>query len=157
MVESGASGSGAENASGSRSGSGLVRKVKVARRNYPGNRSDIGWQHGVDVDGNGKRIKCNYCNKVVSGGIYRFKHHLAATKANLEACISTPYHVRADMLQLLFNDTSEISKTAEKVFDMLDEVVEKVREENAVQVITENAANYKAAGLRLMEKRKHLY
>lgn len=54
-------------------------------------------------------------------------------------------------------DTSEISKTADKVFDMLDEIVERVGEENVIQVVTDNASNYKAAGDLLMEKRKKLY
>ena len=54
-------------------------------------------------------------------------------------------------------DTSDISKTADKVFAMLDDIVEKVGEDNVVQVITDNATNYKAAGERLMEKRKRLY
>ena len=54
-------------------------------------------------------------------------------------------------------DTSDISKTANKVIEMLYDIVEKVGEENVVQVITDNAANYKAAGQRLMEKRKRLY
>ncbi|KAF7841962.1 hypothetical protein G2W53_004260 [Senna tora] len=40
---------------------------------------------------------------------------------------------------------------SDKVFEMLDEMVEKVGEENVVQVVTDNAANYKAAGQRLME------
>ncbi|KAL5165454.1 hypothetical protein HKD37_18G050579 [Glycine soja] len=46
-------------------------------------------------------------------------------------------------------DTSEISKIVDKVLKMLDDVVNFVEEENVVQVITDNAANYKA-------KRKHL-
>ena len=54
-------------------------------------------------------------------------------------------------------DTSDISKTKEKVFKMLDDVVEEVGEENVVQVVTDNAANYKSAGKMLMEKRKNLY
>lgn len=54
-------------------------------------------------------------------------------------------------------DTSDISKTADKVFDMLDAVVDKIGEENVVQVVTNNAANYKAAGEMLMEKRKMLF
>lgn len=54
-------------------------------------------------------------------------------------------------------DTTSISKTAEKVFEMLDDIVEKVGEENVVQVVTDNAANYKAAGKLLMEKRKNLF
>lgn len=54
-------------------------------------------------------------------------------------------------------DTSGISKIAEKVFEMLDEVVERVWEENVVQVVTDNASDYKAAGDLLMAKRKGLY
>ena len=40
---------------------------------------------------------------------------------------------------------------------MLDAIVERIGEANVVQVITDNAANYKAAGHLLMEKRKNLY
>ncbi|CAN1127439.1 hypothetical protein LINPERHAP2_LOCUS4046 [Linum perenne] len=50
-------------------------------------------------------------------------------------------------------DTSNYSKNTEKVFEMLDEVVEKVGEENVLQIITDNASAYKAAGAKLMEKR----
>ncbi|GAV64526.1 DUF659 domain-containing protein [Cephalotus follicularis] len=54
-------------------------------------------------------------------------------------------------------DTSDISKIAQKVFEMLDDIVERVGEENVVQVVTDNASNYKLAGEYLMEKRKHLF
>ena len=36
---------------------------------------------------------------------------------------------------------------------MLDEVVDRVGEENVVQVVTDNATNYKLAGEMLMQKR----
>jgi len=54
-------------------------------------------------------------------------------------------------------DTSDISKIADKVFKMLDDVVEFVGEENVVQVVTDNAANFKAGGELLMKKWEHLY
>ncbi|XP_048491084.1 uncharacterized protein LOC104901267 [Beta vulgaris subsp. vulgaris] len=54
-------------------------------------------------------------------------------------------------------DTSEISKTSDKVLEMLDAVVQKVGEENVVQIVTDNAANYKATGEKLMEKRGRLF
>ena len=57
---------------------------------------------------------------------------------------------------LYFIDTSDISKTAEKVCQ-LDEVVDRVGEENVVQLVTDNAANYKLAGEMLMQKRKCLF
>ena len=39
----------------------------------------------------------------------------------------------------------------------MDEIVEEVGEEHVVQIVTNNAANYKVAGEKLMEKRKKLY
>jgi hypothetical protein len=54
-------------------------------------------------------------------------------------------------------DTSNISKTADKVFEMLDAIVERFEEENTVQVITDNTANYKVARQLLMGKRKKLF
>ncbi|XP_057443963.1 uncharacterized protein LOC130736134 [Lotus japonicus] len=288
----------------------------------------MGWKHGVDIEGNARKVKCNYCPKIVSGGIFRFKHHLAGSSEDSEPCVGVPEDVRlvmqdfvdnakaakdkkrkltqyggdvegegedvqtessqrkgngilkfttnvkngggvqATMNQIVkknykeqvdlqvakffytsaipFNairnpefmkmldmvarygigykhpsfhdirvpllkravkethnmldefkqdwkkngctimsdgwtdmkrrsicnflvnspmgtvflyslDTSDISKTTDKVFKMLDDVVEHVGEENVVQVVTDNAANYKAAGQKLMEKRKNLY
>jgi len=51
-------------------------------------------------------------------------------------------------------DTSNMSKTVDKVFEMLDAIVERIEEENVVQVVTDNAANYKAVEQLLMEKKK---
>ena len=39
----------------------------------------------------------------------------------------------------------------------LNEVVDKVGEENVMQLVTDNAANYKLAGEMLMKKRKCLF
>ncbi|XP_016189421.1 uncharacterized protein LOC107630719 [Arachis ipaensis] len=54
-------------------------------------------------------------------------------------------------------DASHITKTADKIFKMIDDVVEEVGEENVIQVVTDNAANYKATGEMLMKKRKKLF
>ncbi|GAU41171.1 hypothetical protein TSUD_89670, partial [Trifolium subterraneum] len=54
-------------------------------------------------------------------------------------------------------DASDITKTADKILKMIDDVVQEVGEENVVQIVTDNAANYKAAGKLLMEKRSNLY
>ncbi|XP_031393891.1 uncharacterized protein LOC116205419 [Punica granatum] len=58
---------------------------------------------------------------------------------------------------LTFIDTLDISKTAIKVFEMIDDIVKQVGEENIVQIVTDNAANYKAAGEMLMEKHNKLF
>ena len=54
-------------------------------------------------------------------------------------------------------DTTNIPKTADYIFSLMDKVVEEVGEENVVQVVTDNEASFKAAGMLLMEKRKHLF
>ncbi|KAL4598585.1 hypothetical protein ACB092_11G069200 [Castanea dentata] len=251
----------------------LARK-KIKRKNAPGNRSDPGWDHGVEIGS--RQVQCNYCKEIHSGGIYRMKHHLAGTRKNVSACRSVPEKVKekfvaflnaqveasikkkrwynieeeddgsddelveqvtmnrmfkkgerdiviqqiarffytsaipfncvknleflrmidmisrfgiglkppfyheirdtclkkeVDFTQQMLEEykvewkkkqvvqlyTSDICKTAEKVCHMLDEVVDRVGDENVVQVVSDNAANYKLAGEMLMQKRKCLF
>jgi len=54
-------------------------------------------------------------------------------------------------------DTSNMSKTVDKLFEMLDVIVKRIRDENVVQIIIDNIINYKPAGQLLMKKRKKLF
>ncbi|KAJ1439996.1 Zinc finger, BED-type [Sesbania bispinosa] len=54
---------------------------------------DPGWEHGVAQDERKKKVKCNYCEKVVSGGINRFKQHLARIPGEVAPCKSAPEEV----------------------------------------------------------------
>ena len=49
-------------------------------------------------------------------------------------------------------DASDKVKSAQLICEMMEEVVQEVGEENVVQIVTDNAANYMAAG-RLFEMR----
>nr|CAN59935.1 hypothetical protein VITISV_001877 [Vitis vinifera] len=49
-------------------------------------------------------------------------------------------------------DTTNIPKTANDIFSLMDKVIEEVGEENIVQVVTDNEASFKAADMLLMEK-----
>ena len=49
-------------------------------------------------------------------------------------------------------DASDQVKNAQLLFRLLDEIVMEVEAENVVQVITDNASNYVAAGNMLEEK-----
>ena len=51
-------------------------------------------------------------------------------------------------------DASDISKTVNKFFKMMDDVVEEVGEYNVIHIVTDNSENYKAVGDLLMQKRK---
>jgi hypothetical protein len=54
-------------------------------------------------------------------------------------------------------DASGSIKNGSLMLKYLDDVVNEVEEENVVQIITDNASNYKNAGTRLMEKRERLW
>ena len=54
-------------------------------------------------------------------------------------------------------DTTNILKTTDYIFSLMDKVVEDVGEENVVQIVTDNEASFKAASMLLMEKQKHLF
>ena len=61
------------------------------------------------------------------------------------------------MIYLSSVDTTNIPKTIDYIFSLMDKIVEEVRKENIVQVVTNNEASFKAADMLLMEKRKHLF
>ncbi|CAL2278771.1 unnamed protein product [Prunus armeniaca] len=54
-------------------------------------------------------------------------------------------------------DASDSIKNGTLLFTYLDDVVKEVGEEHVIQVITDNASNYKNAEVKLMEKRKKLW
>ncbi|KAG9446600.1 hypothetical protein H6P81_012728 [Aristolochia fimbriata] len=63
--------------------------------------TDPGWEHGVAQDEKKKKVKCNYCGKVVSGGIYRLKQHLARLSGEVTYCIKAPEEVCQKMKENL--------------------------------------------------------
>ena len=73
---------------------------KIMRKNATGNRSDVGWQRDYEVENDDRRIKCKYCKKVVTRGVYHLKHHLACTKKDVGACPSVSNEVKKFMLQI---------------------------------------------------------
>ncbi|CAN6548363.1 unnamed protein product [Malus baccata var. baccata] len=58
---------------------------------------DPGWDHGVAQDERKKKVKCNYCGKIVSGGIYRLKQHLARVSGEVTYCDKAPDDVYLSM------------------------------------------------------------
>ena len=56
------------------------------------------------------------------------------------------------MVYLSLVDTTNIPKTTNYIFSPIDMIVEEVGEENIVQVVIDNKASFKVAGMLLMEK-----
>ena len=54
-------------------------------------------------------------------------------------------------------DATEFRRTTTYIYTLMDKIVESVGEEHVVQIVTDNGANFKAAGKMLMDKRKHLF
>ena len=61
------------------------------------------------------------------------------------------------MIYLSSVDTTNIPKMEDYICSLMDLIVEEVREENVVQVVTDNEASFKVVGMLLIEKRKHLF
>lgn len=76
---------------------------------------DPGWEHGVAQDERKKKVKCNYCGKVVSGGIYRLKQHLARVSGEVTYCDKAPEEVYLRMKENL--EGSRSSKKAKQSQD----------------------------------------
>ncbi|KAL2906728.1 hypothetical protein RDABS01_005438, partial [Bienertia sinuspersici] len=55
---------------------------------------DIAWNFGDPIDGNKRRIKCKFCNKIINGGITRLKQHLAHERGDVAPCESVSQNVK---------------------------------------------------------------
>ncbi|KAJ8491965.1 hypothetical protein OPV22_013686 [Ensete ventricosum] len=56
---------------------------------------DACWEHCVLVDATRQKVRCNYCHREFSGGVYRMKFHLAQIKnKDIVPCSEVPDDVR---------------------------------------------------------------
>ncbi|XP_049936529.1 uncharacterized protein LOC126410539 [Nymphaea colorata] len=69
--------------------------------------SDPAWQWCTRVNTKDRlRVKCNYCKQIISGGISRFKNHIAGTHSDVAACNGSqenplPAYVKHQHMELL--------------------------------------------------------
>nr|KYP57982.1 hypothetical protein KK1_004270 [Cajanus cajan] len=73
----------------------------MAPKNAPGNRSDIAWKHCISVGGDTSKLQRKYCQKVITGGVYRLKHHLAGTQKVVGACKLVTDEVKKEMWEIV--------------------------------------------------------
>lgn len=60
---------------------------------------DACWEHCVLVDAARQKVRCNYCHREFSGGVYRMKFHLAQIRnKDIVPCTEVPNNVR-DIIQ----------------------------------------------------------
>ncbi|XP_057546877.1 uncharacterized protein LOC130825589 isoform X2 [Amaranthus tricolor] len=86
----------------------------------PAGYIDPGWEHGTAQDEKKKKVKCNYCGKVVSGGIYRLKQHLARVSGEVTYCERAPEDVYLKMRENLegcrSNKKQKLSENDEQAY-----------------------------------------
>ncbi|KAH0737386.1 hypothetical protein KY290_036091 [Solanum tuberosum] len=72
-------------------------------------------QHGVELDQKKKKIKCNYCSKVVSG-FTRLKYHLGGIRGNVIPCLNAPTLVKVALkAEVLEKKNVNLSKEDEQL------------------------------------------
>ena len=74
---------------------------------------DPAWSHGEAV-GSKSKVKCNYCGRVINGGITRLKQHLAHVSGQVMKCHKVPPNVRAEMQELLNASAKKKRSTSKK-------------------------------------------
>jgi len=48
-------------------------------------RTDLVWKHEMCIDGEPITNQCKFCQKIIRGGVYYMKHHLAGTQKDVIA------------------------------------------------------------------------
>ena len=88
---------------------------------------DIAWKYCSPLEGNRNETICNFCGLVMkSGGISRFKYHLAHRDPNnnTKKCLSVPPEVKEEIREILHEKSkakAKANKTAhiEEIRDQL--------------------------------------
>ncbi|MQL86309.1 hypothetical protein Taro_018840 [Colocasia esculenta] len=68
-----------------------------------GRSRDAVWRYGECVGESKHQVKCNYCHRVVCGGITQFKKHFVGTIGGTGPCASAPEEVR-EMINQKFSE-----------------------------------------------------
>uniref|UniRef100_A0A1S4DHB6 BED-type domain-containing protein n=1 Tax=Nicotiana tabacum TaxID=4097 RepID=A0A1S4DHB6_TOBAC len=58
---------------------------------------DPAWRYGNRVNEKNTNVVCKFCNKITTGGIYRFKYHLIGSDRNVTSCSKCPSEVREEI------------------------------------------------------------
>ena len=55
-------------------------------------------------------MQCKFCQKIISGGIFRFKQHLAYTRKDVESCQQVLENVKQMILGVLVKNLEATEK-----------------------------------------------
>ncbi|MQL79711.1 hypothetical protein Taro_012156 [Colocasia esculenta] len=69
---------------------------------------DPSWAHCTVVDMGRRKVQCKYCNRVLSGGVWRLKQHLTGIIGEVAPCLRVSSEVRMQFCQ--YKKEKETSK-----------------------------------------------
>ncbi|XP_020112072.1 uncharacterized protein LOC109726710 isoform X3 [Ananas comosus] len=82
---------------------------------------DACWEHCVLVDATRQKVRCNYCNREFSGGVYRMKFHLAQIKnKDIVPCPEVPEDVRDLIFSILSTPKKQKALKKTKIDQVLN-------------------------------------
>lgn len=77
---------------------------------------DACWEHCVLIDATRQKVRCNYCQREYSGGVYRMKFHLAQIKnKDIVPCTEVPDDVRDQIQSILSMPKKQKAPKKQKV------------------------------------------
>lgn len=88
-----------------------------------GNSGDVGWKYGKYCDANNKsKVKCDFCGHISTGGIYRFKQHIASSDNSVRGCKKATPEAIADCKKHFQRVEDTKSKKRQHDQDVRDDV-----------------------------------
>ncbi|GKC96162.1 zf-BED domain-containing protein [Tanacetum coccineum] len=87
-----------------------ANSIQSKRANEPGARTDVGWEHVIDLGQ--RKVRCRFCGCEFTGGIYRFKHHLARTHKDASACPMVPEDIKVKFQKVV--EQMELAKSKKR-------------------------------------------
>lgn len=77
---------------------------------------DACWEHCVLIDATRQKVRCNYCQREFSGGVYRMKFHLAQIKnKDIVPCTEVPNGVRDHIQSILSTPKKQKAPKKQKI------------------------------------------
>ncbi|MQM03857.1 hypothetical protein Taro_036648 [Colocasia esculenta] len=84
--------------------------------------ADPAWAHGIVVDMARRKVQCKYCNRVLSGGVFRLKQHLAGIKGEVAPCSKVSAEVRMQFCQYMKEKETSKANTSRRRQEIREEL-----------------------------------
>ncbi|MQL72484.1 hypothetical protein Taro_004819 [Colocasia esculenta] len=80
------------------------------------------WAHGIVMDMARRKVQCKYCNRVLSGGVFRLKQHLAGIKGEVAPCSRVSAEVRKQFCQYMKEKETSKGNTSRRRQEIREEL-----------------------------------